>query len=48
MSSLSIEPTTGPGGAFRFRTRDIVWTLGMCALSLGLAPIAAFYMLLVA
>ena len=31
-----------------FQVRDILWTLGMCAVSLSLTPFVAFYMLLVA
>jgi hypothetical protein len=35
------------GEASGIRTRDILWTLGMCAISVSLSPIVAFYMLLV-
>jgi hypothetical protein len=31
-----------------FQVRDILWMLGMCAVSLGLTPFVAFYLLLVA
>jgi hypothetical protein len=34
--------------ASSFQVRDILWTLGMCAVSLSLTPFVAFYMLLVA
>jgi hypothetical protein len=31
-----------------FQVRDILWMLGMCAVSLSLTPFVAFYLLLVA
>jgi hypothetical protein len=31
-----------------FEVRDVLWMLGICAVSLSLAPFVAFYMLLVA
>ena len=31
-----------------FQVRDLLWMLGMCAVSLGLTPFVAFYLLLVA
>jgi hypothetical protein len=34
--------------ASSFQVRDILWTLGMCAVSLSLTPLVAFYVLLVA
>ena len=45
MSSLSIDQTTEAGQTFS--TEDVLWTVGLCAASLGLAPLVAFYMLLV-
>jgi hypothetical protein len=45
MSILSIEQT---GEAEQtFSTEDLLWTVGLCAASIGLAPLVAFYMLLV-
>jgi hypothetical protein len=37
-----------PWKASSFQVRDILWTLGMCAVSLSLTPFVAFYVLLVA
>jgi len=34
--------------AFSFEVRDVLWTLGICAVSLSLTPFVAFYVLLVA
>jgi hypothetical protein len=48
MSIQTIEQTTEPDKASSFRIRDVLWTLGMCAASLGLTPFVAFYALLVA
>jgi hypothetical protein len=31
-----------------FQVRDVLWMLGMCAVSLGLTPFVAFYLLPVA
>src|SRR3954466_11312903 len=45
MSSFSIDETTAAAPAFS--TEDVLWTVGLCAASLGLAPLLAFYMLLV-
>jgi len=45
MSTFSIDETTAAGHTFS--TEDILWTVGLCAASLGLAPLVAFYMLLV-
>jgi hypothetical protein len=48
MSIQTIEQTAEPDTASSFRIRDVLWTLGMCAASLGLTPLVAFYALLVA
>ena len=48
MSIQTIEQTIEPDKGSSFRIRDVVWTLGMCAVSLGLTPLVAFYALLVA
>jgi hypothetical protein len=48
MSIQSIDPTILPDQASGFQIRDVLWTLGMCAVSLGLTPFVAFYALLVA
>jgi hypothetical protein len=45
MSILSFDPSTGHEQ--KFSSEDILWTVGLCAASLGMAPIVAFYMLLV-
>ena len=45
MSILSIDETTAAEQTFG--TEDLLWTVGLCAASLGLAPLVAFYMLLV-
>jgi hypothetical protein len=37
-----------PWEASSLQVRDILWTLGMCAVSLSLTPFVAFYVLLVA
>ena len=42
----TIEPN--PDKASVFQIQDVLWTLGMCAVSLGLTPVVAFYALLVA
>jgi len=47
MSILTIDQTIRPREASSSRLRDILWTLGMCTVSLGLIPIVAFYVLLV-
>jgi hypothetical protein len=44
MSIQTILPDKGSG----LQIRDILWTLGMCAVSLGLTPFLAFYVLMVA
>jgi hypothetical protein len=41
------DSDSSAGEASGIRTRDILWTLGMCAISLSLAPLVAFYVLLV-
>jgi hypothetical protein len=48
MSIQTTEQTAEPDTASSFRIRDVLWTLGMCAASLGLTPLVAFYALLVA
>jgi len=48
MSIETIDQTIQPGEASSCRVRDILWTLGMCAVSLSLPPVVAFYVLLVA
>jgi hypothetical protein len=48
MSIQTIDQAILPGEASGFQVRDILWTLGMCAVSLGLTPIVAVYVLLVA
>jgi hypothetical protein len=48
MSIQTIDQAIHPGEASSFQVRDILWTLGMCTVSLGLTPIVAFYVLLVA
>jgi hypothetical protein len=45
MSILSIDHTDGLEQ--KFSSEDILWTVGLCAASLSMAPIVAFYMLLV-
>jgi hypothetical protein len=45
MSSFPIDQPTGH--ELKFNSEDILWTVGLCAASLGMAPIVAFYMLLV-
>lgn len=45
MSLLDIDHT--PEHGLKFSSEDILWTAGLCAASLGMAPIVAFYMLLV-
>jgi hypothetical protein len=45
MSSLSIERAAEH--EHKFNSEDILWTVVLCAASLGIAPIVAFYMLLV-
>jgi hypothetical protein len=45
MSILSIDHTTEHG--LKFSSEDILWTVGLCTASLGMAPIVAFYILLV-
>ena len=37
-----------PWEASSFQVRDILWTFGMCAVSLSLTPFVAFYVLMVA
>jgi hypothetical protein len=48
MSIQTIEQASEPDTGSSFRIRDVLWTLGMCAVSLGLTPLVAFYALLVA
>ena len=48
MSIETIDPAILAGEASNFPVADILWALGMCAVSLGLSPIVAFYVLLVA
>jgi hypothetical protein len=49
MSILTIDQTIEPDTeASSFRIRDVLWAFGMCTVSLGLTPIVAFYMLMVA
>jgi hypothetical protein len=48
MSIQTIDQTILPDKGSSFRIRDVLWTLGMCAVSLGLTPFVAFYALLVA
>jgi hypothetical protein len=44
IADQAIQPWEAPG----FQVRDLLWMLGMCAVSLGLTPFVAFYLLLVA
>jgi hypothetical protein len=48
MSIQTIDQTILPDKGSSFRIRDVLWTLGMCTVSLGLTPFVAFYALLVA
>jgi hypothetical protein len=48
MSMQSVDQTVQPNRASGLRVRDILWTLGLCAVSLSLTPFVAFYALLVA
>jgi hypothetical protein len=48
MSIQTIDHTILPDQRSGFQIRDVLWTLGMCAVSLGLTPFVAFYALLVA
>jgi hypothetical protein len=48
VSMQSIDQTIEPGEASGFGVRDMLWTLALCAVSLSLTPVVAFYMLLVA
>jgi hypothetical protein len=48
MSIETIDQTIQGGEASSLRVRDILWTLGICAVSLSLTPVVAFYVLLVA
>jgi hypothetical protein len=48
MSIHTIHPAIRLAEASSFRARYILWTLGMCAVSLSLTPVVAFYVLLVA
>ena len=43
-----IEPGVVPEANSGFSARDVLWVLGLSALSISLTPVAAFYVLLVA
>jgi len=47
MSIQSIDRTIRSGQASGFRVVDVVWMLGICTVSLGLASAVAFYVLMV-
>lgn len=48
VSIRSIDQTIQFWEASGFQVRDILWMLGICAVSLTLTPFVAFYLLLVA
>jgi hypothetical protein len=43
-----IEPVVVPEQHSGFNARDVMWVLGLSALSISVTPVAAFYVLLVA
>jgi hypothetical protein len=48
MSILAIDQSVELDEASSFQIRDILWTLGVCLVSVSLMPFVAFYVLLVA
>jgi hypothetical protein len=48
MSIQTINQAIEPDKRSSLQIGEILWALGMCAVSLGMTPFVAFYMLLVA